>query len=703
MDGPDLDSPNGRPAEQPWASCVLTDLLITYAEAEAGARFEMDYPALFRAVDGLDVPANPRRFLTDVGNWVPLPILRELLIHCEQMTGQKDVAYRAARAYFGPDRRANLSLFGVLFRVLNDIRSVLISSSLWAVVHTNYLKLQSFETPGPGGGLYMLAQFGDTVPATLGSLQLIRGYAEGFPRLFPFIGEVRCVEEFSQLRLEDLVREFPDFSLSFSGERAAIRHRASGRLIAEAARIPFRTEMVGLSDDFVAGMPNAMVIPPNHGQIELLTREEETDPARRPHAAWGYRIVRPGILAAAGLSHPLEQDQIFNAPYSRFHILWTEGEKPAAESSVEAVRQELSRLLFEHLRQTRRTQMRLVQQSVEKRSLTLENIRLRREIEREHGLTGIIGQSPKMQELYGVVRALAATDVSTLIYGETGTGKELIARAIHYTSPRRARRFVAVNCGALAETLLESELFGHEKGAFTGAIARRLGVFEIADGGTLFLDEIGEISPGTQVRLLRVLQEGEFQRVGGTTPITVDVRILSATNQNLEELVRSGRFRQDLYYRLNVFPLEVPPLRERTEDIPLLVAHLIERGNQRLHRSIRGVSPDVMAPLLAYAWPGNVRELENIIQRMMVVARQDTLEWDDLPPEIRGTAPASRGASRALKELARGSAEVAERSAICDALARHGGNVTQTAKALGISRATLQNKMKQYALRPPAR
>jgi len=703
MDGPDFDSPGGQPAEQPWASCFLTDLLLSYTEAATGSPLQIDYPALFRTIDGLDIPADPRRFLGDASNWVPLPLLRELLIRCERLTGQKDVAYRAAQAYFEPDRRANLSLFGVLIRVLNDIRSVLISSSLWAGVHTTHLKLQSFETSGPGAGLYMLAQFADTAPPTLGSLQLIRGCAEGFPRLFPFVGQVRCLEELSQLRLEELLQEFPDYALSGSGERVAIQHRASGRLVAEAVRTPLRTESVALSEEFMAGMPHAMVIPPAHGRIEVLTRDEETDPAGRPQAAWGYRIVRPGTLTGAGLSHPLEEGRLFNAPYSRFHILWTEEERPAAGPPVEVVRQELSRLLFEHLRQTRRTQMRLAQQSAEKHSLTLENIRLRREIEREYGLPGIIGQSPGMRELYGVIRALAATDVSALIYGETGTGKELVARAIHHGSPRRDRRFVAVNCGALAETLLESELFGHEKGAFTGAVARRLGLFEIADGGTLFLDEIGEISPGTQVRLLRVLQEGEFHRVGGTSPITVDVRILSATNRELEELVRSGRFRQDLYYRLNVFPLRVPPLRERTEDIPLLVAHLIERGNQRIHRDIRGVSPEVMALLLAHAWPGNVRELENVIQRMMVVARGDTLEWGDLPPEFRGAAPNVRGAPRALKELARGSAEVTEQSAIREALTEHGGNVTRTAKALGISRATLQNKMRQYGLRPPAR
>jgi len=693
MSGQDRSASQPAREEFPWVSCFLTDVLISHLEETSAGASNIDYGALFRGIDGFEAPADPRAFLTDVGNWVPQPILRDLLAHAERLTGRKDVAYQAARAYFEPGKRASLSLFEILFRVLSDVRSILISSPLWAAVHTNYVKLQSFETPA---GLYMLAQFRGTTPPTLGGLHLIRGYAEGFPHLLPRIGQVQCLEEYSQIRLDELVQEFPDFSLSSRGDRLLIQHRASGRSIAEAVRVFLRTELVGLSDEFLVGTPSTMVVLPTHNQITVLSPDEETDPVRRPHAVPAYRIVKPGTLSCAGLSHTLQQDQIFNVPYSRFHIRWAESEKPIEEPPADTVRRELSRLLFEHLRQT---YQRFVQHNVEKRSLTLENIRLHKEIEREYGLDGIVGQSPKMQELYGVVRALAATDVGALILGETGTGKELIARAIHYNSPRRAKRFVAVNCGALAETLLESELFGHEKGAFTGAIARRLGVFEIADGGTLFLDEIGEISPSTQIRLLRVLQEGEFQRVGGTTPIKVDVRILSATNQDLDGLVQRGRFRQDLYYRLHVFPIRIPPLRERVEDIPLLVAHFIERCNARIRRNVRGVSPEVMALLMAHPWPGNVRELENMIQRMMVVARTDILDVYDLSPELRDAPGMPRETGRALKDLARGSAEITEKSAILDALKENQGNVTRTAKALGISRATLQNKMKHYGLR----
>jgi transcriptional regulator with PAS, ATPase and Fis domain len=291
------------------------------------------------------------------------------------------------------------------------------------------------------------------------------------------------------------------------------------------------------------------------------------------------------------------------------------------------------------------------------------------------------------------------TDVTVLIQGETGTGKELIARAIHYNGPRRAKPFVSINCGALTETLLESELFGHEKGAFTGANTQRKGIFEVAHGGTLFLDEIGAVSPSTEVKLLRVLQEGEFQRVGGRDSIKVDVRIIAATNQNLEDLVKNGRFRQDLFFRLNVFPIVVPSLKERANDIPLLVSHIIEKHKQKINKQISGISPQATSFLMAHSWQGNVRELENIIQRMMVVCKGETLETQDLPTEIRGTESETREKLKDLKGISRESAGIVEKRAILDALSKEGGNVTRTAKSLGISRATLQNKMKLYGLR----
>jgi len=304
-----------------------------------------------------------------------------------------------------------------------------------------------------------------------------------------------------------------------------------------------------------------------------------------------------------------------------------------------------------------------------------------------------------MQELFGLIRSLAETDVTVLIQGETGTGKELIARAIHYNGTRQNKRFVAVNCGALSLTLLESELFGHEKGAFTGAIGQKKGIFEAADGGSLFLDEIGEISPSTQVKLLRVLQDGELQRVGGSETIHVDVRVIAATNKQLASLVEQGGFRQDLYYRLNVLPLQVLPLRERIDDIPLLVSNFIEKFKRSVKKPMEDITASAMALLMAYRWPGNIRELENTIQRMIVTSEGPMLDVQDVPAEIRGQDPAQTAHPQRLKGISRETKELIERRAIVDALNETGGNVTRAAKVLGISRATLQNKMKAYELR----
>ncbi|MDH3443489.1 MAG: sigma-54 dependent transcriptional regulator, partial [Deltaproteobacteria bacterium] len=316
-----------------------------------------------------------------------------------------------------------------------------------------------------------------------------------------------------------------------------------------------------------------------------------------------------------------------------------------------------------------------------------------------HSFAGLIGQSRQMQELFGLTRSIAETDVTVIIHGETGTGKELIARAIHYNGLRKDKRFVAINCAALSQTLLESELFGHEKGAFTGAIGLKKGIFEIADGGTLFLDEISEISPGTQVKLLRVLQEGEVQRVGGTEPIKVDVRIIAATNQSLDQLVDKGGFRQDLYYRLNVFPLAVPSLRNRIDDIPLLVSHFIDKFKNLTKKSVTDITSSALALLMAYGWPGNVRELENAVQRMMVICKGDTLDVEDIPLEIRGNDGAPEADTHLLERISRQSKDLAEKRTITEALRKCGSNVTHAAKALGISRATLQNKMKKFDLR----
>ncbi len=696
-----MRQPASPEEQQPWVSCFLTDVLISYLDENLEEKTAIDYTGLFRGVEGLETPSDPKRFLRDVNNWVPLAILRDLLSQCEKISGREDIAYHAAKAYFDPAKKELLSPFKIIFQVLNDVRSVFICSHLWATVQTNYLKLQCFENQGPPPAIYMLAQFAENTRPRAGGMHFLRGFSEGFPRLYPSIEDVHCVQEISQVRIEDIVGGFPDFTVTREGDHLFIRHRGSQRVVIEAAKIPLQSEVVPLSPEFWIDMPGAVVVVPHNGRISVFTHKEELDLKKRPQAAWAYKVLTPGALSLANLSHTFEAGEVFNAPYSRFRFHWKESPLPQRAMAVESVRREVSQLLFEHLKQIKKTQVRMIQYNIEKRSLALENLRLRREIEREYSFAGIIGQNAKMQDLFGVVRSLAETDVTVLIQGETGTGKELIARAIHYNSARRAKRFVAVNCGALAETLLESELFGHEKGAFTGATTRRSGVFEVADGGTLFLDEIGEISPSTQIRLLRVLQEGEFQRVGGSNPIRVDVRVISATNQNLEGLVQKGRFRQDLYYRLNVFPIRVPPLQERKDDVPLLVSHFVQVCNKKMSKHVSGLSPEAMALLIAYSWPGNVRELENVIQRMIVVAKGDRLEIQDIPAEIRGSELTPKERAKDLREIGRGSAEIAEKQAILDALAKTEGNVTRAARALGISRATLQNKMKLYDLRGP--
>jgi len=685
--------------KQPWAGCFLSHVLVTHMEETARGKKSIDYPGLFQGIQGFEVPPDPALFLKDVGNWLPLRVLRELLFQCEKISGKKDIAYHAARAYFEPNKKQLPSLFEIIGRVLSNVRPLLIRADLWPTLQTNYLKFQAFEGQDTRPNLYLLTQFRENARPGVGSMHFLRGTCEGFIRLSSLIDDVQFIEELSQMQIEDIIREFPAFDMTREGDWLSIRHRTSQQLTVEAIKVPLRSEVISLTQEFRSKMPDAMVVSPRDGRVHVLTNLEETDPQRRFRVPCAYKIVKSGVVSDGTLTYSFKKDQVYNAPYSRFRVLWKERPEQLREVSAEHCRREIVELLFAHLNQAKQAHMRMIQYNIKKRSLTLENIYLRREVEREYSFAGIVGNSEKIQELIGLVRSIAATDVTVLIHGETGTGKELIARAIHYSSPRSPKRFVAVNCASLTETLLESELFGHEKGAFTGAMTQRKGIFEVADGGTLFLDEVGEIPPSTQVKLLRVLQEGEFQRVGGTDDIKVNVRLVAATNQNLDELITQGRFRKDLYYRLNVVPVGVPPLRERTEDIPLLVSHFIEKLNPQMNKQISGMSPQAMAFIIAYGWPGNVRELENVLQRMMVIAKSELLDVQDLPPEIRGKEEGHRVKTKDLKEVARTSAGIAERGIILDALGEAQWNVTQTARSLGVSRVTLQTKMKVYGLR----
>ncbi|HHM02316.1 MAG TPA: sigma-54-dependent Fis family transcriptional regulator [Caldithrix abyssi] len=329
-------------------------------------------------------------------------------------------------------------------------------------------------------------------------------------------------------------------------------------------------------------------------------------------------------------------------------------------------------------------------------SLIKENEFLLNKLQQKYDFTNIIGKTSKIKDLLELVRDVAATNATALIRGESGTGKELIANAIHYNSQRMKRPFIKVNCAVLAESLLESELFGHVKGAFTGAIKDKVGRFELANGGTLFLDEIGDISLKMQSQLLRVLQVGEFERVGGTETLKVDVRIIAATNKNLEEAMERGEFRQDLFYRLNVIPITVPPLRERREDIQYLVSHFIEKFNKIYGKNIREITPKAMAILKNYDYPGNIRELENLIERIVVLNRVDVIDLENLPSIVpassaeNGKINLDGGLTQAVEEY--------ERKLILMALEENGYNKVQTAKALKINRSTFNSKLKKYSI-----
>lgn len=313
----------------------------------------------------------------------------------------------------------------------------------------------------------------------------------------------------------------------------------------------------------------------------------------------------------------------------------------------------------------------------------------------------IIGQSKKMQEVFTVIGKAASASSPVLILGDSGTGKELVARALHHDSSRRSQPFVKVNCAALAEGVLESELFGHERGAFTGAVKSKPGRFELAGNGTIFLDEIGDISPGVQVKLLRVLQEKEFERVGGTKTLQMQARVIAATNQNLESLIKENGFREDLYYRLNVVTISLPPLRERIEDIPALVHHFIKKVRDESGQDIEGIAPNAMKHLLAYTWPGNIRELENVIERAGVLSADATIDVDDLTPNILEEINSSHNVLEDLKDQENGYAkrmEEYEKQVIFNTLMETRGNISQAAKLLGLKRTTLRYKMEKHDL-----
>jgi DNA-binding NtrC family response regulator len=343
----------------------------------------------------------------------------------------------------------------------------------------------------------------------------------------------------------------------------------------------------------------------------------------------------------------------------------------------------------------------LIKRVVEKQELLKEVLYLRSEIARDHRLDNLVGRTARMQEIYDLVSRIANNNATVLLNGESGTGKEvLVAKAVHYNSPRAAKTFVAVNCAAIPAELLESELFGHEKGAFTGAIATKVGKFELATGGTLFLDEIGHMRLDLQAKILRALQEREIERVGGTRTIKIDVRVLAATNRDLKRAIEEGTFREDLYYRLNVVPITLPPLRQRREDIPLLVEHFIGKYNREFARTVKGFSAGATAALYQYDWPGNVRELENVIERAVALAQSETISLRELPLEISilggDVIEDIQKAGLTLREAR----SHFERQYILNILERVQWNQTEAARVLGLHRNTLAWKLQRLRIDP---
>jgi len=359
------------------------------------------------------------------------------------------------------------------------------------------------------------------------------------------------------------------------------------------------------------------------------------------------------------------------------------------EEAVQAMKEGAYDFLTKPIERAQLT--RTVRQALERRALVLENRSLQRRLDELAGAGEIIGESPAIRQLLALVKQVAPASATVLIEGESGTGKELVARALHEGSPRRERPFIRVNCAALPETLLESELFGYERGAFTGAVARKEGRFELADGGTLLLDEVGDLSAATQAKLLRALQDGEFERLGGTKSLKADVRIVAATNQDLASLVKQQRFREDLYYRLNVITIRVPPLRERVEDIPVLAQHFLRLYAAKNHRTLDGFTEAALAQLLAYPWPGNVRELEHAVERAVILARGTLIDVADLPPAISQTEAVTRVVSipigMPLDEV--------EQRLIEETLKLTKGNKELAAKLLGIASRTIYRKLRE--------
>ncbi len=634
----------------PWVTGFLCNILISYLERHYPSdEKEINYTGIIGTEEGFHPPKDPKAFLRDSNHWFPHSFLKELIRTGERLTKKKDLAYLATLDYFDPSNPRLPFIFEMITEMLQDVQLTLGFSDHWAGVYTNYLKLQTCVPQShEGHEVVILSWYEDFVRPVLANSQFVQGHMEAFPRLYDFVESSRCEEEISQLRLEDIAKEFGGYQAEVNPQTILIREDRSGKKVIEAEAVHLETEeLLSLQNSGFSSAPMP-IVQPQKNRVQVLSPKIHARPRIHGEAQQSYkayRITRGGVLESEGLRWSLREGQIFNAAYGRYRLTWRERQPFEVRESEQQPSLNRARQLLGHLNSLKESQIRLLQYTAENRGLQAENFHLRQEVQEKNRFGHLIGKSPKMLELFSLLDSLSQLDTTVLILGETGTGKELVARAIHYNGPRRGQRFLAINCGALAEGLLESELFGYERGAFTGAVARHPGRFEQADGGTLFLDEIGEISSTMQVKLLRVLEEGEVQRIGGREETKIDVRLIAATHQDLKDLVAQGRFRKDLYYRLNVVEVKLPPLRERLEDLPSLAEHFLEALRPRLKKAISGISPEAVRHLLNYSWPGNIRELRHVIERAMVLAKPDgPILPEHLPLELQ-SAPGGGSAS----------------------------------------------------------
>lgn len=703
---------------QPWITCLQSGILIRYLEARYPEQAsKVDLKRVMGVADSFQEIQDARAFLTDASNWIPVSVFRELIKACELVSGEKDLTYLAALAYYETVKTQTPTLIETIAILLNDIESVFRSVGDWASAYTNYLQLQSFVCPDEPQTLHILSRNMPPVDPGLGNMRLVQGNLVGIAKLDPSVETVACEEIYSQLRLETLVSEFGDaYDMTTKNDRFTVARRSTGDVVVTGRTIrlvrtliPIKTDGIpaphGSDEQLVATLAGQ-----DHLSVWMTEEPVQISKARFPKQndhCTALRIERGGTLSAGSLSTTIKAGSIYNAPYTHYRLRWTN--HPPRTNDAATVgrsqfltdRRAFAHQLFSHLKNLQTTHRHMLTMFLRNVELAQENIQLKQELSSQQETGGIIGKSAPLLDLLSLIRTIAPSDTTVLVTGETGTGKELAARLIHQLSRRKDRRFVAVNCGALPETLLESELFGHEKGSFTGAIAQKKGKFELAEGGTLFLDEIGDISPAVQVKLLRVLQEREFQRVGGTSDLTANIRLIAATNRDLLAMMEQNQFRKDLFYRLNVIQLYVPALRERPEDLAELAHHFVQRFAEKIGKSIAGLTPDALQLCLTYKWPGNIRELENVMERAVTLAPEGK-KWitpDLLPNNLRSAMESAPSLDIAelidriewgalLKTLEKSGSLTAllnhvEWSVTRRAVAEYGGNKSRAAKILG--------------------